>query len=372
MTCACGSGGPILSGPGWFVVHSLWQGALVAVLTALVLAAMSRRSAAARYLVACTGLLAMLLLPAVTVVYTVVSGRQTLTADLVLAFGAIAGATSVGAVMQSVIPIVGVLWLTGTGISLLRSTLQWRRARQLVSRGVIKASAEIEQALAFHCRRMAVSRPVRVLQSTRATVPMVIGWLRPVILIPVTVVTGLSTEQLRAIIAHELAHVVRRDYLVNLVQVAIESVLFYHPGARWLSSRIRTEREYACDDLAIAEGHDTVEYSRALWALEELRSGQPPVIAPAATGAPLLERVVRLVDGTPVHYRLGRALSPLFIMLVLALAFLTAELAPPVQADALSSVQLQPRMRRPLAPGETPPSGGPARLRRPAPATATP
>ena len=107
---------------------------------------------------------------------------------------------------------------------------------------------------------------------------MAIGWLRPVILLPISVMTGLDEDQLRAILAHELAHIRRYDYLVNILQSAIEVILFYHPAIWWLSHRIRAERENCCDDLAVACCGDTLLYARTL-ALEELRaahSSPPP------------------------------------------------------------------------------------------------
>jgi len=364
---------PLFLAVGWVVVHSLWQGVLIAMITAGVLGLMRHRSAAARYLVACLGLAAILLLPVATVVWTMISGRQTVTADLVLLLGYLVGATSLGTVAQAVVPLVGVTWLVGASFSLLRATLQWRRARLLVRRGVSRASADIEDALRDLCTRMAVSRPVRVLRSTVATVPMVIGWLRPVILIPVQAATGLTLEQLRAIMAHELAHVARRDYLVNLMQVVIESLMFYHPAVWWLSRRIREEREYACDDLAVAVDRNAVGYARALATLEDTRVSDYR-LATLATGGSLLGRIARLVEGTPVRSTLGRALPPLLIMLALALAFLTAEFVPSPRIDALSAQQLRPRSRRSLAPGETLPEGSQPRRRQPAPAprTATP
>ena len=101
-----------------------------------------------------------------------------------------------------------------------------------------------------------------------------IGWLRPVVLWPPALLAGLSVEQFESLLAHELAHVRRHDYLVNLVQTAIETLLFYHPAVWWLSRRIRHERECCCDDLAVAACGNRLSYARALAALEELRPGR--------------------------------------------------------------------------------------------------
>ena len=123
--------------------------------------------------------------------------------------------------------------------------------------------------------------------------PTVIGWLRPVVLLPVSCVTGLSPGQLEAIVAHELAHIRRHDYLVDLLQSAVETLLFYHPAVWWVSRRIREEREHCCDDLAVAACGDRAGYARALATLEELRPASAQ-LAVAASGAPLLRRIRRL------------------------------------------------------------------------------
>jgi TonB family protein len=123
----------------------------------------------------------------------------------------------------------------------------------------------------------------------------VIGWLRPIILLPASALAGLSPVDLDAILAHELAHVRRGDYLVNLIQCVVEVLLFYHPAVWWVSGQIRREREHCCDDLAASLSPDRVTYARALASLEELR-GEAPRLAMAAGGADLLQRIRRLVE----------------------------------------------------------------------------
>ena len=126
-----------------------------------------------------------------------------------------------------------------------------------------------------------------------------IGWLRPVVLMPVSAMAGMGTQQLEAILAHELAHIRRHDYLVNLMQTLVETLLFYHPAVWWLSRRIRIERENCCDDLAVSLCGDPYAYAKALADLEELRADSSPLVL-AATGGSLLYRVRRLI-GTPSH-----------------------------------------------------------------------
>ena len=139
----------------------------------------------------------------------------------------------------------------------------------------------------------------RLLESALVDVPTVIGWMKPVILLPASALAGLSPAQLEAILAHELAHIRRHDYLVNLLQTLVETLLFYHPAVWWLSRRIRIERENCCDDLAVSLCGDPVAYAQALADLEELR-GRGGQLVMAANGGSLVHRVRRLL-GAPSH-----------------------------------------------------------------------
>src|SRR5262249_55483729 len=140
--------------------------------------------------------------------------------------------------------------------------------------------------------RLRVRMPVKLVESALVEVPTVIGWLKPMILLPAAALAGLDPRQLEALLAHELAHVRRHDYLVNLLQTAIETLLFYPPAVWWLSRRIREERELCCDDLAITVCGDGMVYARALATMEELRSA--PALTLAADGGSLLARIRRI------------------------------------------------------------------------------
>jgi beta-lactamase regulating signal transducer with metallopeptidase domain len=178
-----------------------------------------------------------------------------------------------------------------------------------------------QEKLSSLCEQLRVSRPVRLSESALVEVPTVIGWLRPVILVPASVFTGLSAPQLEALLAHELAHIRRYDYLVNLIQTAVETLLFYHPAVWWVSSQVRQEREHCCDDLAVAVCRDVLVYARALAALEQLRAHIPQA-AVAATGGSLLKRIQRLVGSpAPLSHRLDSWLAGL-IAIVTAFSIL--------------------------------------------------
>ena len=188
--------------------------------------------------------------------------------------------------------------------SLLRLVWSSRHVYKL-GRTRTPAEASLLAVLAGLVDRMGVSRAVRVLISPLADTPSVVGWLRPVILIPYLNLPGwgLTAEQLETVIAHEIAHVRRHDYLVNVLQSVVEALLFYHPAVWWISARIRQERELCCDDMVVKSCGDAICYARALTGLERMRSG-PRTLALGSTDGALSYRVRRLL-GEVVNERQG-------------------------------------------------------------------
>src|SRR6185436_14777243 len=191
----------------------------------------------------------------------------------------------------------------------LRLLTGWLWVQRLRTHGVSAADETCRRMTARLSRRLHIRRAITLLESTLVDVPTVIGFLKPVVLLPASVLGGLTPQQLEAILAHELAHIRRHDYLVNLLQTLVETVLFYHPAVWWVSRRIRIERENCCDDLAVSLCGDPVAYATALADLEALRSDPAPDhhIAMAATGGSLLMRVRRLLGAPASHTGRGPA-----------------------------------------------------------------
>lgn len=190
------------------------------------------------------------------------------------------------------------LWLVGVGLLTLRLGVNWLAVQRLRGQGVPIEEGRWLDPLARLRRNLHVRTPVTLLHSAAIAVPMVLGWLRPVILVPTEMVTGLTPGQLEAILAHELAHIRRYDYAVNLLQNLAETVLFFHPAVWWASAQIRKERECCCDAMAAQLCHGPLPYSQALLAVETFRSNTP--LAVAANGGSLLQRIRRL-SGQPAR-----------------------------------------------------------------------
>ena len=199
------------------------------------------------------------------------------------------------------------VWLTGVFLLALRLVWSSRHVSRLRREGEPAPSVLRETVLRL-AERVGVSRSVRVLVSGLADSPSVVGWLRPVILVPAASFLNLNAAQLEAVLVHELAHIRRHDYLANLLQTVAETVLFYQPAVWWVSSRIRTERELCCDDVAVEVCGDSVGYARALTLLERARLAGPELALSSAAG-PVLHRVRRLTGATQPAPRVPAAVA---------------------------------------------------------------
>ena len=239
--------------------------------------------------------------------------------------------------------------------------LRRTRVRRLVMLQKLRRTAQeaISPALLERCRdlqqRIGIRSLVRYAYSEIVDAPAVVGWVRPLVLIPLSSIAGLSIEQLEAVIAHELAHVRRYDALVNLFQIAIETVLFYHPAVWWVNRVIRTERENCCDDIAVALCGDAREYARALATLGTAR----PAWAMAANGGALKTRVGRLLGMQKMTHGIPRAgLAVLAVLcascVLLAAGAFTQDVPPVPPAPQPPQAAVPETPLPPLAPAALP------------------
>ena len=288
---------------GWTLLHFIWQGAALAALFAAVVAAC--RSAAARYAVAVATLVLMMAAPAITFTWLYRDSNPAVRSGAKAVYP-MAGTAPRHAAAPSGAPAAevrseqptGMLWLVELWfLGVLVLSLRTAGGLFLIERMRRREIQPVGRELYLRCialqLRMGVERAVRYCGCQKLDAPAVLGWFRPVVLLPVRALMGLSEEQMEAVIAHELAHIRRLDCFVNLFQIAAETLLFYHPAVWWVSQRIRVERENCCDDEAIAVCGDAVNYARALTLMEEWRTA--PALMMAANRSPLAERVVRLL-----------------------------------------------------------------------------
>jgi bla regulator protein blaR1 len=315
---------------GWTLLHFLWQGAGLAALFAVACAVC--RSAPVRYALAVGALVLMMVSPVITLswlraqtnpaVRTGARGASTWAGTSTQNATALSGSRAPVAESHAVQPIA-MLWLVEAWfLGVLLLSLRTAGGLFLIERMRRKEIQPVGRELYERClalqRSMGLDRAVRYCECLRLDAPAVLGWFRPIVLLPVRALTGLTEEQIEAVIAHELAHIRRLDCFVNLFQIAAETLLFYHPAVWWVSQRIRAERENCCDDEAILVSGDAVNYARALTLMEEWRTA--PTLMMAANRSPLAERVVRLLgwDGAAGRIRVA-GLAGSFVCLVGAL-----------------------------------------------------
>ncbi len=354
------------------LLASLWQDAIVCSVTAVLLIALRHRGPEVRYSAACAGLVIMVAVPVATALsaYRDMSndGRPPINVaihapmrapdrpeSLVGALGQIANtdaslATPSRAMAFTWRDVVVLVWAGGVSLFVVRLLRSWIVVERLRRMAVQPVAEKWHERMTRSAQRLRIGRPVQLVQSSLIDVPTVIGWLRPMILLPVSVLGGLPPAQLDAIIAHEMAHIRRHDFVVNLLQAVAETLLFYHPCTWWLSGRIRTERELCCDDMALKVCEHREVYAQALVNLEHLRQ-MPPLLGLGASSRPL-ERRVRRILGVP-NADEHRAALLLGMSLVVAIAAIAGQTVytQVAKADAVLRGQV-------LDAGTTQPVGG--------------
>ena len=323
------------------LLHFLWQGAALAALLWMLL--LSIRSANARYVASVIVLLLMLVAPAITFLTLSSSGGDTaeVSGYWLASSDSKAVATSLPpspntdvAAEMSVAPWLVEAWLIGV------VALSVRSAGGLLLLGRLRRNSArpLDTTLRSTClalqNRLGLQRLIEFCESREISAPAVVGWFRPVVLLPVAALAGLSQQQLEAVIAHELAHIKRLDAFVNAFQIFVETVLFYHPAVWWVSHRIRIEREHCCDDVAVAVCGDRLVYARALTAMEGFRMS--PRLALAANATSLSGRIRRLLGMET--FRSTRAVGVAVGLFCLGVAMVAStalvDIAPKVSAAA--------------------------------------
>jgi len=349
---------------GGALAHSIWQGAAAAALLALLLPRI--RTASGRYWAAYCTLTGMFVAAAITFGFLLEPehgldmAQQALSPEV--AGGGIGQSLGIFASLSSEMvpaegqslhwwdnfenyyPFMAAGWLVGFTFFLLKLADGLFKIRQLRRRWVTPASADWQGRATVLTAQLGMRRPVVLLESALATVPLAMGYFRPIVLFPFGLINQLTPEEVEAVLAHELAHIARRDWVLNLLQSFMETVFYYHPAAWWLSYLIRTEREQSCDDVAVMLTGNRLAYAKALLHLAEMPRKATPDLALSARGWSnsrplLLERVRRILQTSqPVSFTMEKIFATIALLALCVFCGLRANKNNPIVQSALAQI----------------------------------
>jgi bla regulator protein BlaR1 len=350
----------VIQALGWTLLHSLWQGALLAFALLLILprlAAANRRYWASFIALAVLPAAAVLtfiqvyepapalVLPVLaesTPTFSIVLNTQTTQTD---AWGA------VSAWLEAWHPMIVRVWLAGFAFFILRMVTGLLYVRRLRSSGVRLENAVFQRQLGYLASRLHLTRPIELLESALVHTPMMMGYFKPVILFPLGLVNRLSPAEVEAILTHELAHIARRDWLFNLIQAFIEAVFYYHPAVWWISGIVRTERENCCDDIAVSMAGNRMLYAKTLVQVQEwAKKAAAPQLALAIHGSTsllrprpmLLERIRRVLNQPqPKSHMMEKLIATGILLALLTFCGLKANTVPGL-SDAFQKLAAMP------------------------------
>ncbi len=302
---------------GWTLLHSLWQGALIALIIGVIIIFLRKTSSRLHYLIYCIGLLLIfgtsivtflkyLNNDSVTVASTQLNEVRETNPAFIIFSDALLNTTDESTLMQSWnsfcdyfsrnVPLLVSLWFLGIIIFMLKFLGGFAYTQRLKYYRTVELSTSWKKKFDKLSKKIGIKRSVQFIESYSIKVPIVVNYFKPIIIIPVGMLGQMPLDQVEAVISHELAHIYRRDYLVNIIQRIVEVIFFYHPAVWWLSANIGAERENICDDMAVVNCGDSIIYAKALASVQELRLS-PNILAPAFSNKKnvLFNRIQRMM-----------------------------------------------------------------------------
>ena len=300
---------PLLRIMGWSLLHFLWQGSILAMALSGFLSVAWKLSPRIRYLAACGVFASMLLCPVVTFAYlcanvssssSASSSSQRIQATQLFSQSAWDHVSSPlfersVAVADHEMTWIMAFWCAGVVILLTRLAAGTIVVARLKRSSLIPVPLELRSIADRLSSQLKLPHKCRLFASPAIAGPVAVGWTKPLILLPLHSLSSLSAEQVEALLAHELAHVSRHDYLVNTLQAVAESLFFYHPAVWWVSKQMRQEREHCCDDIAVKASGSPIYFARALSLLEEQRASASTQLILSAHGGHMAMRIKRLL-----------------------------------------------------------------------------
>ena len=339
--------GPAVSAFGWTLIHSIWQGTLLMLVAVAAFYFLRKKTASTRYLTGVGFLFAQVVASVGTFIYYYPKTISAVSNTKALARYTALSASRTWAEVSQDLPItfkvqmwltahlheLVICWLIGSGILLLRFAGGWIFTERLRVNAKIVMDREWRARFGVIIAKMDISKAVEFRETAKVLTPMVIGTFSPVVLIPIGLLSGFSTAQVEAILAHELAHIRRNDYLINMLQSFVEVIFFFHPAIWWLSEKVRAEREHCCDDIALAVCGDKMSLAHALVKVAEWQATPGLAMAFASKKPLLLHRVQRVLGLNPKPVRTFSSLPAMIFAVGLVIGLSAYAVAQKVEKD---------------------------------------
>lgn len=293
-------GDELINALGWTFVHSLWQGSLIALIMTAIMSRIPAQYAQRRYLIATSSLVLVLISSVITFALLYQQPQETVLIQDIAITGMPVPVETTSTSLYSWIsqfnPFLVSIWIMGViffGLRFCFGLLYLRHLRNSAT----DLPEHWQDSLDRIAKTIGLPRGVKLAESALLKIPVVTGYLKPIILFPVGIINQLQVEEVEAILAHEVAHLLRNDFIQNLIQSLIEMIFYYHPAVWWISAVVRSERENCCDDLAIQVCSNSLTYAKALVRLEDISAHAPALALPfAGSKGHLLNRIKRILN----------------------------------------------------------------------------
>ena len=298
---------------GWTVLHSLWQGLIIGLVLSLILMNAPTKSAENRYRLSFAALLLIGVSSVVTFVFMWEKATETgENSDLEALI--LRGPISENILLAPTFfekftlffnenaPIIALMWLLGVVFFSIRLMGGLIFIQELRTRQLVYLQSDWQNRVNIFKNKLKISRAVGIAESALIAVPMTLGWLKPLILLPIGTINKMTTGEVEAILAHELAHIAGRDYLLNILQSVIEIIFYFNPAVWWIAANIRAERENRCDDIAVSLSNNALTYAKALLSIQEMQQPDARLFGLTLTFADnrrkgfLLKRIKRILN----------------------------------------------------------------------------
>lgn len=335
----------IIKALGWNIFNILWQGFIIAIILSLVLRIFKGKSSQLRYLISMISLLLIMGFSIfnffnnydknISNTISYIDNNQANESNLLLVdFNDIKiNESSLELItlfkdrltsVDKYFPLIVNVWILGVFIFILKFIFSFFYTNRLRKINTQSISEEWLDKFLKLQEQLRINRTVNYIESQLVKIPLVLGYLKPVVVIPVELLSGMPLNQIEAIIAHELAHIRRNDYIFNVFQTIIETLFFFHPAIWYISSQIRKERENCCDDMALTVCEGSLVYAKALVSVQEFTLNRHySAVAFSGRKKHLLNRIKRMIMKQKVKSNITDKIIAALIILssVLALSF---------------------------------------------------